>query len=204
MELENVVEKRPLRQTFAAAVSAVIHPVAFPLLTLGVIVYVQTGSLQTALTLCLIAMALTTVPVAALVGYQVLRGHWTDLDVSVRQQRYALYPIGIACALLMTGVFVWMRVPHAAIAAALSLALANIVDGAINYAYKVSAHASAAAGCAALLWLFAPGWGVPATVAAALVGWSRVALGRHTTGQVLLGWLVGVVSALSVSWLVLV
>ncbi len=201
MRLEKVVEKKPLRQTLAGAVSAIIHPVAFPLLTLATITFTQTGSLRDAVKIALIALALTTAPVAALVGYQVARGRWTDLDVSVREQRYALYPIGLICALLMTGVFAWMRAPHATIAAALAMALANAVDGVINYAYKVSAHATAAATCATLLWLFVPGWGAPAAIAAALVGWSRVELGRHTTGQVLLGWLVGIVGSLAVGLL---
>jgi membrane-associated phospholipid phosphatase len=182
----------------AKAISAIIHPVVFPLLTLAAITYTQTGSLRAAVNICLIAIALTTAPVAALVGFQVARGRWTDLDVSVRQQRYLLYPIGLVCALLMTGVFVWIGAPHATIAAALTFTLANTVDGVINYAYKVSGHATAAAGCATLLWLFVPGWGVPAAIAAALVGWSRVELGRHTTGQVILGWSVGIASALAV------
>jgi membrane-associated phospholipid phosphatase len=198
MELENAVEKRPLRQTLAAAVSAIIHPVAFPLLTLAAITFTQTSSPRATLVVCLIALVLTTGPVAALVGYQVARGRWTDLDVSVREQRYALYPVGLICSLLMIVAFLLIRAPHATIAAALAMALANAVDGVINYAYKVSAHATAAAVCAALLWLLVPGWGVPAALAAALVGWSRVELGRHTTGQVLLGWLVGAASALAV------
>jgi membrane-associated phospholipid phosphatase len=139
--------------------------------------------------------------VAALVAFQVARGHWTDLDVSVRQQRYALYPIGLACALLMVAALAYVSAPRGAIAAAIAMTLANAVDGVINFAYKVSAHATAAATCAALLWIFVPGWGAPAALAAALVGWSRVELGRHTTGQVLLGWLVGVGSALAVQLL---
>ncbi len=198
MELEKVVEKKPLRQTLAAAVSVIVHPVAFPLLTLAAITFVQTNSLRESINLALLALGLTTAPVAALVGYQVARGRWTDLDVSVREQRYMLYPIGLVCAVLLIAVYVWIGAPHAAIAAALAMAVAHSINGVINYAYKVSAHASAAAGCAALLWLFVPGWGLPATIAAALVGWSRVELGRHTTGQVLLGWAVGLSSAFAV------
>jgi membrane-associated phospholipid phosphatase len=47
-----------------------------------------------------------------------------------------------------------------------------------------------------MLWLGAtPIWGIVASCAALLVGWSRVELGRHTRGQVLLGWGVGVASS---------
>lgn len=201
MELENVAEKKSFRQALAQAISVIIHPVAFPLLTLAAIAFTETGSVRSSLIVCLIALALTTAPVATLVGFQVARGHWTDLDVSVRQQRYALYPIGLICALLMVAALAYVSAPHGAIAAAIAMTLANGVDGVINFAYKVSAHATAAAACAALLWLFVPGWGAPAALAAALVGWSRVELGRHTTGQVLLGWLVGIASVLTVQML---
>jgi membrane-associated phospholipid phosphatase len=198
MELEKVVAKKPLRQALAQAVSAIVHPVAFPLLTLAAIAFTETGSVSSSLDVCLIALALTTAPVAALVAFQVARGHWTDLDVSVREQRYALYPIGLVCALLMVAALAYISAPQGALIAAGAMTLANAVDGVINFAYKVSAHATAAAACAALLWLFVPGWGAPAALAAALVGWSRVELGRHTTGQVLLGWLVGIGSAVAV------
>ncbi|HEY8322998.1 MAG TPA: hypothetical protein VIG77_00800 [Ktedonobacterales bacterium] len=201
MELENVAEKKPFRQALAQVISVIVHPVAFPLLTLAAIAFTETGSFRSSLIVCLIALALTTAPVAALVAFQVARGHWTDLDVSVRQQRYALYPIGLACALLMVAALAYVSAPRGAIAAAIAMTLANAVDGVINFAYKVSAHATAAATCAALLWIFVPGWGAPAALAAALVGWSRVELGRHTTGQVLLGWLVGIASALAVQLL---
>lgn len=198
MELDKVVVKKPLRQTLAAAVSAIVHPVAFPLLTLAAITYTQTSSMRQALIVCLVALVTTTAPVAGLVAYQVARGHWTDFDVSVREQRYKLYPVGLLFSLLLTAIYFWMDAPRVTIIAALAFTLANTIDGVINYVYKVSAHATAAAGCAALLWLFAPGWGVPAAIATTLVGWSRVELGRHTTGQVVLGWLVGLSSALAI------
>ncbi|MFI5277338.1 MAG: hypothetical protein ACHQ1E_08720, partial [Ktedonobacterales bacterium] len=170
MELENVAEKKPFRQALAQVISVIVHPVAFPLLTLAAIAFTETGSFRSSLIVCLIALALTTAPVAALVAFQVARGHWTDLDVSVRQQRYALYPIGLACALLMVAALAYVSAPRGAIAAAIAMTLANAVDGVINFAYKVSAHATAAATCAALLWIFVPGWGAPAALAAALVG----------------------------------
>jgi membrane-associated phospholipid phosphatase len=198
MSVERAVVKKPPRQTVAAAISAIVHPVALPLLTLVVVTFTVTGQLRQGLELAAAALLLTTAPVAALVAYQVMRGRWTDLDVSVREQRYILYPIGLVFAALLIAAFVAMRAPIPAMATALSLALANAVDGVINFAYKVSAHTTAAAGCAALLWLYSPGWGLPVAIAAALVGWSRVELGRHTTGQVILGWGVGVASALAI------
>jgi membrane-associated phospholipid phosphatase len=84
--------------------------------------------------------------------------------------------------------------PAVAIRGGYALVIANTIDGLINLFYKVSAHATGAAASATLLWLATPflGLSIVAAVAAILVGWSRVELKRHSRGQVLLGWLVGV------------
>ncbi len=193
--LEETAVKNPLRHSVARWISIIVHPIAFPLLTLAVVVWTATQSGRTASRWVLIAVALTSVPVAALVGWQVLRGRWTDLDVSVRKQRYALYPFGLACMLLLLSVFILLHAPIVAIRAAASWSFSNIADGLINLRYKVSAHATGAAVCAALLVVdAAPAWGIAGVCAALAVGWSRIELGRHTTGQVLLGWGVGIAS----------
>ncbi len=118
--LEETAVKNPLRHSVARWISIIVHPIAFPLLTLAVVVWTATQSGRTASRWVLIAVALTSVPVAALVGWQVLRGRWTDLDVSVRKQRYALYPFGLACMLLLLSVFILLHAPIVAIRAAAS------------------------------------------------------------------------------------
>src|SRR5260370_37937820 len=81
--------------------------------------------------------------------------------------------------------------PEIAVRASLGIALANVVDGLINFGYKVSAHATGAAACATLLFYVAPVYGIPGAAAALLVGWSRVVLLTHTRGQAVLGCAVG-------------
>jgi membrane-associated phospholipid phosphatase len=208
--------KPPFSFRFARLVSAIVHPIVLPLLTLFVLSYragsgtlagVRLGALARAASVVGIGAVVTAAPVALLVGIQVLRGRWTDADVSVRQQRYLLYPFGIAWMLALAGLFIALGAPGVAIQATLALALTNLINGFINLREKVSAHAATAALCATLLWLAAtPGqadlgavWLAGSTSAAALlVGWSRVALKRHTVPQVLIGWAVGVFAALAV------
>ncbi len=188
--------KEPQRRLIARWVSAVIHPIAFPLLTLAVVTYLATMSFAATTRWLLLAIALTSLPVAVLVGLQVMRGHWTDLDVSVRRQRYALYPFGLACMLALILAYAHFNAPPVAIRTMGAFAIANTLDAFINFLYKPSAHATGAPACAALLWLGAtPAWGIAASCAALLVGWSRVVLGRHTRGQVALGWAVGILSS---------
>lgn len=185
------------RNWLARWVSIIIHPIAFPLVTLFLVAFEATHSLPASLRYTGWATLLTSVPITLLVSVQVLRGKWTDLDVSVRKQRYQLYPFGLACMLALAALFIVVGAPGICVRAALAIVLANIVDGVINFIYKVSAHATGAAVCATILWAAVPLWGIVAAILALAVGWSRVALGRHTGGQVALGWAVGAGSTLA-------
>jgi membrane-associated phospholipid phosphatase len=182
------------RAEVARWISIIVHPIAFPLLALGIALYLATDSLSATLGWIVMAIALTSLPITFLVAVQVIRRKWTDLDVSVRRQRYTLYPFGIACMVVLTLSYVHFNAPAVAIRGGYALVIANTIDGLINLFYKVSAHATGAAASATLIWLATPfvGLSIIAAVAALLVGWSRVQLKRHTWGQVLLGWLVGV------------
>ncbi|MGO8951469.1 MAG: hypothetical protein ACLQUY_28210 [Ktedonobacterales bacterium] len=193
MELETA-EQLSTRAEVARWVSIIVHPIAFPLIALGITLYLATDSVASTLGWIAMALALTSLPVAVLVVFQVIRRKWSDLDVSVRRQRYTLYPFGIACMLVLTLSYVHFDAPAVAIRSGYALVIANIVDGIINLLYKVSAHATGAAASTALIWFATPFVGIAIVAAAAtvLVGWSRVELKRHTRGQVLLGWLVGV------------
>jgi membrane-associated phospholipid phosphatase len=185
----------------ARVISTVVHPIALPLITLGALTaYTPGGSLAAALGWMAVGLVVAALPIMALVGAQVARGHWTDIDVSMRRQRYLLYPFSVACLFAAAVVLALLRAPGIAVKATLAVVTANMVNGLINLRYKVSAHATTAALCAVLLWRGLPTpdstfWGGGFSVAALLVGWSRVKLGRHTTRQVILGWVVGVVTA---------
>ena len=185
------------RHRFASLVSAIIHPLVFPLVTVVVLSYAYTRSIGETLLYTVIALLLTALPVAVIVFVQVQRGKWTDLDVSVRKQRYALYPFSLAFLGILAYVYYRLQAPREAIVSVFTLVAANVVNGLVNLVWKISAHATTAAACASLLWQLSPGhiWGPPAAAGAVLVGWSRVELKRHTAGQVLAGWLVGVGSS---------
>lgn len=201
MRVEPPEIKPTVRYELARWISAIVHPIAFPLLTLGLAAFFSTdGSLLESIQYVALALLLTSLPISIVVAIQVLRRKWTDLDVSVRRQRYALYPIAIASMLALTGTLSYIGAPSVVVRSAVAFGLANIVDGVINFVYKVSAHATGAAACAVIFWATVPAslWGLSfaATFAALLVGWSRVVLKRHTPGQVLLGWTVGALSVL--------
>ncbi|HEX6820335.1 MAG TPA: hypothetical protein VF120_18300, partial [Ktedonobacterales bacterium] len=180
LHVENAIAPTTGRAEVARLVSAIIHPIVFPLITLGIALYVATDSLPDALRWVALALLLTTIPVSLLVAFQVLRGAWTDLDVSVRRQRYLLYPFGLGCMLLLALVYRRFDAPSIAIRITLAIVLANLCGALINLWYKVSAHASGAAICATALFTVGALGGLLGSIAALLVGWSRIELRRHT------------------------
>ena len=194
MRAEELEVKASPREELARWVSSIVHPIAFPLATLWIVSFAQAGSAPASTLWVVLALLLTSLPISILVISQVIAGRWTDLDVSVRRQRYLLYPFGILCMALLVLTYMHFHAPSIAVRATVSLALANVIDGVINLVYKVSAHATGASICAMLLWVATPLFGVPGALAALAVGWSRVELKRHTPGQVGIGWLVGVAS----------
>lgn len=193
MEQPHLSRPAQVRREFANLVSVIIHPLVFPLLTIIVVGYSLTQNIAKTLFMAGLTLLVISVPVALIVWVQVKRGVWSDLDVSQRQQRYLLYPISLACMGLLAYIYHLLQAPGQAIRAVIGLAFAGIIDGVINFFWKVSAHATTAAACAALLWQLVPGtaWGPSAAAGAALVGWSRVELQHHTKGQVVAGWFVG-------------
>src|SRR6185312_15634570 len=56
---ETTPTKEPLRHVIARWVSAIIHPIAFPLLTLGVVTYIATASIAATSRWLLLAIVLT-------------------------------------------------------------------------------------------------------------------------------------------------
>jgi len=183
------------RHESAQVASTIIHPLLFPLVTIALVHYSFTRDLGKTGMLVLLTLMVTTLPVAALVWVQVQRGAWSDLDVSMRHQRYTLYPFALVCLGVLMYIY-YIQGAFYAVQCVIALVIANVVNSLVNLVWKISAHATTAAACAALLWHFVPIWGPPAAIAAIIVGWSRVELGRHTRGQVLAGWLVGASSAL--------
>lgn len=194
--MNSTAAKPSVRREIARLVSTIVHPIVLPLVTLGGLTYLADPNLPKTLFWVGSGLAITALPIALLVLVQVLRGRWTDTDVSVRRQRYLLYPFGIACMLAAAAVFVKLEAPQVAVRATLGMVMANLINWLINLKVKVSAHATTAALSATLLWLVAPMlvWGAVVAAGALLVGWSRVELGRHTVGEVALGWGVGVAS----------
>jgi membrane-associated phospholipid phosphatase len=135
------------------------------------------------------------VVVPALIWLQVAlwRRRYGDADVSVRRERYGFYLFGLACMVSCYAVLLWLEAPDVLRGGFRAALLAALVSAAANrYWAKISVHAGALAGAAALAAPYSWPLALLLGASGAAVTWARIALGRHTLTEALAGWAIAV------------
>lgn len=185
---------RPSRA--ADLVSRVADPAVLVTLTVLVVAVTSTPGVAPALgwvaLTVLFCVGLPTVVLALLVA----GGHVLDRHVVVREERRlpllaALVSVGAGLGLLVA-----LSAPRPLVALVAAMLAGAVPMTVVSHWYKASFHTGVAGGTAVVLTLVAGPWllvlALPGLV---VVGWARVRAGRHTTGQVVLGAVLGCAAA---------
>lgn len=189
-------ESRTRGHTAAQWLSRVFHPFTISLAVFWLTMYLSGTSALESLWWTAVGFIVVIAPLLGAVIYNVRRGRYTDMDVSIREHRYELYALAFVCFAALIVILNLFGAPRIAVGCLYAAALAIAVGALINRAFtKISLHSVAMAGCAAVLFFVSPAAGAIVSLVALLVGWSRIHLNHHTPGQVLLGWLVAAVCA---------
>jgi membrane-associated phospholipid phosphatase len=140
-------------------------------------------------------------PALVWLAWAIRRQRYADADVSVRHHRYGFYAFGLGCLLLCHGTLAWSGAP-AVLRAGVVAAMLAVASGALANRFwgKVSIHAGALTGIAAVSSLYSLPLALALGILAAVVAWARVAMGRHTVVQTLAGGLLALVCVLTVLW----
>lgn len=130
------------------------------------------------------------------------KGEWDSHHVTNREGRVVpfaacLISLGVGWVVLLVG-----DGPHQMIALAAAMFAALVVCTAITFAarFKVSMHAAVAAGAVGSLMTAYSPWMLLLGLAVVLVCWSRVELGDHTTREVSIGAIVGILTGGVLYW----
>lgn len=131
----------------------------------------------------------------AFILYGVRRGRWADRHIRSRRQR--LLPLLVSLTSVGAGLAA-LKVLEApsqlfALVIAMLAGLAALLS--LTTVWKASLHAAVAGGSVVILIFVFGGWSAAAAPLLALVCWSRVATGDHSTAQVLVGALLGGLAA---------
>ncbi len=181
---------RPLAQ----ALSWIFHPFVISVPTLWYAAYAMTHDAGTSAQWTGFFIVIVILPAIVFIAFRVRRGHYTDVDVSVRQHRFGLYLFGGGCFVLGTVLFAMLGAPRILVASLLAALVALAMGTLITTRTKASVHAGVTAGCAAVLLFVSLPLALLVCVAALTVGWARIYLHQHTATQVILGWAIALVS----------
>jgi membrane-associated phospholipid phosphatase len=183
----------------AEAISWVFHPLTIVIPTMLLVLTQQGVSFWQALFWAFLSVCIGNLPLAILLYYGVRFGHYSDLSVSIREQRRSVYTVyGISSAILLT-ILVLGKAPLILTACIIAVILTTVIGFVINHYFtKLSLHSVGMAGCATVLLLTTPWLGMAMTVCALLVAWARMRLKHHTPIQILIGWVIPALSVLIV------
>ena len=175
---------------FAQIVSIFGHP--FVTLTVFMLyVMFQSGKLADNYPVFLSVIGGVLVPVVVYLFVKSRNGSFTNFDVSDRHQRKSFYRFAVPLLAIVTVVLFVTRQPSSIslpiLFALILFALAQVV----NHYVKSSLHVSFNIYLTALILMQNPAAALVALLLTALVGWSRVKLGRHTLKEVLYGFVLG-------------
>ena len=198
-------------KTLAKLVSALLHPLCMPLLTLAMMLS-EDGYLKHRMGLfsyLFVLLLINTLAPAVSLWMLQRRGFISDLDIRSRKERpwpfllvLAYYTMAYLLVLNSTAVEVPLFYRQVLLSLVVSIGIAWL----ITLRRKVSMHMLAQGGTLAVYihvalqnGLWSMGWVTALVLSAGLVGWSRLTLGAHTPREVYAGYTIGVVSV----WLTL-
>lgn len=131
-------------------------------------------------------------PISFLV-WQLRRGHITDLDVQVREQRKAVMLVTIAGCAITWILMVIGNAPSVLKLMVGATTLQWLTIFAITMRWKVSVHSTSATGMTMIILHVFGLSAAPIVFSIPLIAWSRVKLKHHTPAQTLVGILLGIV-----------
>jgi membrane-associated phospholipid phosphatase len=138
-----------------------------------------------------ILILVAIVPVFWFINRKVNAGKYADHDVSARTKRPSLYLFGTMILTVMIAVLYLSHQPTTLIAGALAALGLTVASFGINFFVKTSLHTAFAFLIAMLAFQTDAITGTILLIFAVLVGWSRLALGRHSLQEICIGVALG-------------
>ena len=182
----------PRRLRLARMVGEVLSPPPVLVMLALVVAWHSSPSPATAVLWGTVAAGFASVLPYAIILRRVRHGRLSDRYISVREERVRFGVIGIASILIGLVLLAVLDAPAEMVALLASIAVGVVCGWVVTLWWKISVHAAIAAGAATVLTLvFGPALLV-AWPLVALVAWSRVQVGDHTTAQVVAGVALGV------------
>jgi membrane-associated phospholipid phosphatase len=147
-----------------------------------------------ALRLTAIVIAAALVPLGLFMRHRYTSGRWQTVDASARADRPVAYLAGFAVLLPMSLYFLLHEKSASLFRGCVAIAAMFGVAFLLNRWIKLSGHLAFAAFAAIILANIRLAYAAPIALFIPLLAWSRLALQRHTFGEVIGGLVLGCIS----------
>ena len=183
-----------------SAVSNILNPFLVCTIVFILLAFEATNHAADALKWMAISIAISVVPVFAIVIYLVRRKKLDSIFINPREKRTVIYLLssilaGIGCCILY-----FLEAPELMLASFLAGLVAVIIFTVINLYWKISLHTAFMSGSSTVLTIV---YGIPGAVTILLLiilGWSRMQLKLHTLSQVVAGAVLPAIIVMITFW----
>ena len=190
-----------MRTRIANLTSNILNPFLASLVIILLLSFKSTPSILDGLKWSLVLIALSILPVYAVIIYLVLSKRIEGLSISVRKQRTKVYLLAGACTSVGCIIIRYFEAPPMLLATSVAGLSAVVVFMCINLRWKISVHTAFVAATVAIL-IILYGWMATVTVALVpLIAGARIRLEHHSLAQVATGALLAALIVVAVFYL---
>ena len=176
-----------MKETLARLISNVLNPFLVGFVIIVLLAFEGTYTTADALKWAAISLALSVLPVLAVVLFLVRRKKLDGVFENPRRQRIGIYLLAVALGVIGYVLLWYLKAPKE-IVATFAAGLASVaVFTIINLFWKISVHAAFIAGAATVLIMVYGVAGAWALLLLPPVAWARVELKQHSWLQVVAG-----------------
>lgn len=134
--------------------------------------------------------------------YGIKKGFFSDIDVSVRQQRKLLFVFAVIIVFLYALSILLLKGPNILLVALSGILLGILLTSIINSKVKASIHVAVFSAFAVSMSLLYGGIFIFGLLLIPLIAWSRIKIKKHTRLETVIGGLVGIFITFTVYLLV--
>lgn len=184
---------KPRRLRVARHVSNILSPAAVSLPTVFLVAFYRAQDIAQTLLYIFIMIVFLSIGPLAYIAIGVRTGKLSDMDVSIRAQRVGPFVFTTVSEMIGLLILIQLHAPKNLLTLLLATTLTTGLLMIITLWWKISIHSSTLSGAVSMLTVLYGPFLLASFLLVALVGWSRIALGRHTLAQVIAGALLSIV-----------
>jgi membrane-associated phospholipid phosphatase len=189
-----------MRERLARLTSNILNPFLASFIVMTLLAVEATASAVEAVKWALISMALSVLPVFAVVMYMVRRKKLDGIFVNPRQQRNVIYVLASVLGAIGCGVMWYFEAPRLLSITFTAGLVAIVVFMAINRFWKISLHTAFMSASVTIITIVYGAAGALTILLLLPVAWARIRLKQHSPLQVAVGALLAAAIVLAVFW----